>query len=110
MGRTGRRGEPPMSPPFPDIEIGLLAYYRTGAPMRETARVLDLREISDGWENEVYSFALADEASAGTAREELILRIYPGSDALRKSAREFDAMRRLQQVGLTVPLVLWMEL
>src|SRR5439155_15941227 len=70
----------------------------------------DLRAISDGWENEVYSFALAEEAAAGPAREELILRIYPGSDAPRKSAREFDAMGRLHQVGFPVPRMLWLEL
>jgi hypothetical protein len=63
-----------MSLTLPDIERGLLAFYRTGAPMRQTARVRELRRISDGWENEVYSFALADGA-AGAVREELILRI-----------------------------------
>src|ERR1700687_6114902 len=99
-----------MSPLFPEIELGLLAFYQAGAPMHSTAQVLDLRAISDGWENEVYSFALAGEAPDAPAREELILRIYPGSDAPRKSAREFDAMRRLQQVGFPVPRMLWLEL
>jgi aminoglycoside phosphotransferase (APT) family kinase protein len=99
-----------MSLSLPDIQRGLLAFYRTGAPMSRTARVLELREISDGWENEVYSFALAEEASAAPVREDLILRIYPGSNGSRRAAREFDAMRRLRQVGYPVPQVLWLEL
>src|SRR5712691_7342712 len=61
-----------MSLSLTDIQRGLLAFYRTGAPMSQTARALGLHEISDGWENEVYSFALADEAAAGAVREELI--------------------------------------
>ena len=99
-----------MSLSLPDIQRGLLAFYRTGAPMSQTTRVLELREIGDGWENEVYSFALADEASAVPVREDLILRIYSGGDGSRRAAREFDAMRRLRQVGYPVPQVLWLEI
>src|SRR6266849_6573215 len=83
-----------MSLSLPDIQRGLLAFYRTGAPMSQTVRVLELREISDGWENEVYSFALADEASAVPVREELILRIYPGGDGSRRAAREQERLMR----------------
>jgi aminoglycoside phosphotransferase (APT) family kinase protein len=99
-----------MSLSLPDIQRGLLAFYHAGAPMSQTARLLELHEISDGWENEVYSFALADATAAGPAREELILRIYPGNDGPQKAAREFEAMRRLRLVGFPVPQVLWLEL
>jgi aminoglycoside phosphotransferase (APT) family kinase protein len=94
---------------LPDIERSLWAFYRTGAPRSQTVRLSELHEISDGWENEVYSFALAD-AAVDRAREELILRIYPGNDASHKATREFEAMRRLRLVGFPVPQVLWLEL
>src|SRR5579871_3893160 len=99
-----------MSLSLSDIQRSLLAFYRTGAPSSQTTRLLDLREISDGWENEVYSFVRADESAAGAVREELILRIYPGSNAPRRAAREFDAMRRLRQLDFPVPQVFWLEL
>jgi aminoglycoside phosphotransferase (APT) family kinase protein len=98
-----------MSPLLPDIERNLQAFYRQGAPANPTATVHDLQAISGGWENEVYSFALAHSA-AGSVQEELILRIYPGSDAPRKSAREFDAMCRLREVGFPVPEMHRLEL
>jgi aminoglycoside phosphotransferase (APT) family kinase protein len=99
-----------MSSPFAQVEIGLLAYYRRGSPGRSAVQVRDVQAISGGWENEVYSFALVDDARPPQACEELILRIYPGSDAPRKSAREFDAMRRLREVGFPVPRMDWLEL
>jgi aminoglycoside phosphotransferase (APT) family kinase protein len=98
-----------MSPSLPDIERSLHAFYREGTPASSTAIVRDLQAISGGWENEVYSFVLADSAT-GSAQEELILRIYPGSDAPRKSAREFEAMLRLHQICFPVPQMHWLEL
>src|SRR5947209_485046 len=98
-----------MSFPLHEIERSLLAFYRQGAPAIPTATVHDLQAISGGWENEVYSFTLANE-TASTVQEDLILRIYPGTDASRKSAREFDAMCRLREVGFPVPRMYWLEL
>lgn len=97
-----------MSLPLPDIQHGLLAFYHTGAPDNKRTRLLNLREITDGWENEVYSFVRTEEA-AGAVREELILRIYPGSGGPERAAREFEAMRRLRQAGFPVPQVFWLE-
>jgi aminoglycoside phosphotransferase (APT) family kinase protein len=99
-----------MSLPLAGVERGLLTFYRVGPPASPSARIGDLRAISDGWENEVYSFALVDDASAKERRDELILRIYPGSDAARKSAREFSGMRGLHQAGFPVPRMDWLEL
>ena len=106
-----------MSLSLPDIQRGLLAFYRTGTPVSQTVRVLELREISDGWENEVYSFALADEASSVPVHEDLILRIYPGSDASRRAAREQERLMRnashiqsvyavlLERTGIRIPRI-----
>jgi aminoglycoside phosphotransferase (APT) family kinase protein len=89
-----------------EIQSGLLSLYEKA---KERAQIVDLARISDGWENDVYSFALEYEQVDGRQREDLILRIYPGDDAPQKSAREFDAMKQLYTVGYPVPQVLQLE-
>lgn len=84
--------------------LGRLQAYCTRAfPTRAGVQVKDLTCITDGWENEVYAFDLEYEANGASRREGLILRIYPGDDAHVKSAREFQGMRQLHQVGYPVP-------
>ncbi|MBN1642063.1 MAG: phosphotransferase family protein [Anaerolineae bacterium] len=78
-------------------------------PSEEHVRILDLTRISDGWETEVYAFAVERERCGGRARETEILRLYPGADAHDKSGREFHAMAKLHQMGYPVPQVLHLE-
>ena len=93
LRRLGRRSE------------ALETYLRGGVPECQDAEVVDFREISAGWESDVYAFDLARNGS----REPLVLRIYPGQDAGAKAGREFDAVRRLHDVGYAVPAVLRLE-
>ena len=72
----------------------------------ENVQVHDLASISDGWETDVYSFAVEYGKSNERERQDLILRIYPGDDAPQKSAHEFDVMKQLYEVGYPVPQVL----
>jgi aminoglycoside phosphotransferase (APT) family kinase protein len=78
-------------------------------PSAENVEVHGLARISDGWETDVYSFAVEYGKANSRQREELILRIYPGDDASQKSAREFNAMKQLHSVGYPVPQVLLLE-
>ena len=55
--------------------------------------------ITEGWENEVYSFEMHYEHTGRSVREDLILRLYPGMDAAGKSAHEFYTMQRLHKTG-----------
>ncbi len=64
-------------------------------------RVLSIQEISAGWESDVYAF----DAALDGDQERLVLRIYPGNDATRKSALEYEALRALGRVGYPVPAV-----
>jgi aminoglycoside phosphotransferase (APT) family kinase protein len=92
------------------IQSGLLSLCERAFPSREKAQILDLARISDGWETDVYSFTMEYGEAAQRKRENLILRIYPGDDALQKAAAEFKAMKRLYEVGFPVPQVLLLEL
>jgi aminoglycoside phosphotransferase (APT) family kinase protein len=88
-----------------EISSQLLRLYAD----RESAQVLDLARISDGWETDVYSLAVEHGQASGREREELILRLYPGEDAVDKSAREFNAMDKLYHLGYPVPRVIHLE-
>ncbi|MBM3237148.1 phosphotransferase family protein [Candidatus Poribacteria bacterium] len=93
-----------------EIQSGLLSFYERKFPSRKNAQVYSLTQITDGWENEVYSFTIEYEETTERKCEELILRIYPGSDAPQKSVREFNAMKKLHEVGFPVPEVFLLEL
>lgn len=98
-----------MSPTEIEIQSGLLRLYEGRHPRRQNVRILDLARISDGWETEVYSFAVEYSKADDRRREELILRIYPGNDAPAKSAREFNTMVQLHEMGYPVPQVLLLD-
>ena len=68
----------------------------------DAAEVTSLTQLTDGWENEVFAFTL----QTANAERDLILRIYPGNDAVEKAAREFRAMQKLYMRGFPVPEVL----
>lgn len=92
-----------------EIQIGLLSLYKKELPSRKNMRIIDLTRISDGWENDVYSFTVEYEEATEQNREDLILRIYPGDDAVEKSAKEFNAMKQLHEIGYPVPRVYVLE-
>lgn len=84
-----------------DIQNRLLRLYQRESP---TAKIVDFSRITDGWENEVYAFAIESE----TATERMILRIYPGQRASQKAEKEFHVMKQLHAMGMPVPKVLRM--
>ena len=95
---------------MPDgIQARLQAYATNAFPDRQGVRVTDLTRIASGWESEIHSFDLEHGPAGERRREGLILRLYPGDDAERKSMREFHGMRKLREVGYPVPEVLILE-
>jgi aminoglycoside phosphotransferase (APT) family kinase protein len=93
-----------------EIQSKLLSFYEREFPLRENMRISAFTQITDGWENEVYSFTVEYVEAKERKYKDLILRIYPGNDALQKSAREFNAMKKLHAVGFPLPEVLLLEL
>lgn len=91
---------------FTDDEIlqKLSAYYQE----KVHSQVMDITRITEGWETEVYSFTVNHEIDGHAT--ELILRIYPGEDALQKSQKEFNTMSKLYKMGFPVPEVFFLEL
>ena len=99
-----------MCSPENGIQSRLSSFCEKEFPSRENIRISDLARISEGWENEIYSFTIEYQEATERKREDLILRIYPGDDAAEKSAREFRAMKRLHEIGFPVPEVSLLEL
>jgi len=93
-----------------EIQSKLLGFYRERFTSWENTRIADFTKISDGWENEVYSFTVEYGEAGETRHEDLILRIYPGDGAPRKATREFDGMKKLHELGFPVPEVLVLEM
>ncbi|MEA3441729.1 MAG: phosphotransferase family protein [Chloroflexota bacterium] len=91
-----------------NIQRILQSYLTSTYPNRQNLRVQNLREITSGWENEMYAFELF-YGESGQHQESLVLRIYPGDDAYEKAAHEFQSMRTLEQEGFPVPSVSLLE-
>ena len=91
------------------IQNHLQTYCASAFPAKQNLHITNLTSISAGWESDVYSFTLEHQLAGERAREDLVLRVYPGDDARFKSAREFDGMRRLHRAGYPVPEVLVLE-
>lgn len=91
-----------------NVQRKLLSFYKRRHTLHKDIEIHGIRKISDGWENEVYSFRM--EYEKDPEQKDLILRIYPGDYADRKAAREFNGMKKLHELGYPVPEVLILEL
>ncbi len=91
-----------------NIQSSLLDFYKKR--LNEDIEVPVFAKISDGWENELYSFTVACEEGKERRRDDLILRIYLGDGARQKAAREFNGMKKLHELGFPVPEVFTLEL
>ena len=84
-----------------------LEYLQEHWPSGGALTIQEFRAITDGWENEIYSFRMIDHGKG--VCEDLILRIYPGHDGVVKSRWEFDIMGLLRRTGFSVPEVHLLE-
>jgi aminoglycoside phosphotransferase (APT) family kinase protein len=85
-----------------NLHANLRDYYRNQQGYGDAIQISNLVPIQAGWENEMYAF---DLQSDGNQSQALILRIYPGGDAIEKSKREFNNLKRLAGVKFPVPKV-----
>jgi aminoglycoside phosphotransferase (APT) family kinase protein len=89
-----------------DIHTLLQEYYFVHQPVPRKVRVSGVSQIQAGWESDIYAFdLLADDHEPLP----LILRIYPGADALEKSEREYRNLRLLDRAGFPVPKAYLLE-
>ncbi len=88
-----------------EIQSLLQDYYQRTFPERGDTQVLDLTPLTEGWESIIYAFKVTADPQSGSQSQNLILRLYPGTDAQFKSQREFEGMQVLHRLGYPVPRV-----
>ena len=91
------------------IKNQLEDYYRKNFPHYQDAHVSGLFPMNEGWESIIYAYKLFPDKSMGMQPQNLILRIYPGTDAFHKSQQEFTGLQTLYQSGYPVPRVYHLE-
>lgn len=82
-----------------------LDYYARTFPAKLNPQINALRNITTGWESEIYAFDVEHGAATARQQEALILRLFPGHKAGGKAAHEFASMHQLHRVGYPVPQV-----
>jgi len=92
-----------------ELQERMLEFFKIRYPSKKEVKVSNFVKITEGWETEVYSFVLEDRSNNKLHLNDLILRIYPGDNAKKKSAKEFKVMAKLYEVGFPVPRVYYLE-
>lgn len=87
----------------------LRTYLREQFPDWEQLDIIGLTDLSAGWESIIYTLEISFHQDGEPETRSLILRIYPGDDALEKSRHEFHGMHLLHQIGYPVPHVYILE-
>ena len=92
-------------PSLAEIQSGLQTYCEQLFPEKQNLQVQNLISLNVGWESIIYRFDLHSDLTSLRQSETLILRIYPGSDAIEKSQREFEGLQHLYDQRYPVPRV-----
>lgn len=98
-----------MATPERELRAKLSGYLEAQGPFKGHGRVVDLAEIAQGWETEIYSFSLEREVDDETHTKALVLRMYNGEGAEGKSLKEFKAMAKLHELKFPTAKVYHLE-
>ncbi|MFW9965438.1 MAG: phosphotransferase family protein [Candidatus Sifarchaeia archaeon] len=85
------------------------SYLQREYSKRRNLRVVDLIDITSGWETEIRSFNLEWESDDQIIVEPLVIRIFPGKDVEGKAKKEFAFMKELRNLNYPVPTVYIVE-
>lgn len=80
-------------------------YLSIAFPDWNALDVLNVQDITSGWETEIFSFDIQYSESGHEAIKPLIARIYPGAIGADKAKSEFDILQSLAAAGFPVPQV-----
>ena len=87
----------------------LLEYLKKKYPQRKDLKILNLKNITSGWETEIRSFDLEWEESNEVILNPLVIRIFPGNRVEEKAKKEFTFMKELHNLNYPVPTVYLFE-
>jgi aminoglycoside phosphotransferase (APT) family kinase protein len=84
-------------------------HHRRLHPGRGGLTVSELRDITRGWEAELYTYVVEYEEAGRRAREERVIRLFLGNHATRKAADEYKVITRLFEAGFPAPELFHLE-
>ncbi|MFX0056416.1 MAG: phosphotransferase family protein, partial [Candidatus Hermodarchaeota archaeon] len=87
----------------------LESYLRSRMPELLDLQVIQLVEITDGWETEIHAFDVESGKDEERTRDQLVIRMYAGPWAVHKARKEFALLKRLHAAGYPVPTVTLIE-
>jgi aminoglycoside phosphotransferase (APT) family kinase protein len=83
----------------------LLSYLQKSYPNRISLKLKDFKDITSGWETQIFSFDLEWSTKRGKIEEGLIVRVYSPGIGAAKAERESTVMTQLLRVGYPVPRI-----
>lgn len=92
-----------------EISNGLIQFFKDTKPKMQNTKILDLNEISAGWETELYSFKMQYSENDRIKKKKLVIRMYPGDSAKRKLSNEFFIYTNLSKQNYPVPKIHYMS-
>ena len=93
-----------------EISNGLIQFFKDSKLKLLNTKILDLNEISAGWETELYSFEMRYSENDGIKKKKLVIRMYPGDSAERKLTNEFFIYKNLSKQNYPVPKIHYMSI
>ncbi|MFW9958012.1 MAG: phosphotransferase family protein [Candidatus Odinarchaeota archaeon] len=87
----------------------LINYIRQYYSDRYSLQVINLRNITSGWETVIISLDLNWQSNGESHDQGIIARIFPGKGATAKALAEFSKMKQLYNLGYPVPEVYLVE-
>jgi len=85
------------------ISEKLEKYLRRYYPKYKHVNVSDLHSLAKGWETELFSFRFNYEKEEKKIEQQLILRMYPGTEQEEKTKWEYKVLTSLFNAGYPVP-------
>lgn len=91
--------------PGDPAQVRLAEFLRRQYPELEDLKILELSELGEGWETDLYRLKLSGTPNGERESLELVLRLYKGTNPLEKAEKEFSLMTDMARFGIATPRV-----
>ncbi|MBK5114239.1 MAG: phosphotransferase [Candidatus Heimdallarchaeota archaeon] len=92
-----------------EISNGLIRFFNDTKQKLQDTKILDLNEITAGWETELFSFEMQYSENDEIKSKKLVIRMYPGDSAEGKLTNEFFIYTNLSKQNYPVPKIHYMS-
>jgi aminoglycoside phosphotransferase (APT) family kinase protein len=93
-----------------NLQNQLQDYLERLFPLRKELQITKLEKINVGWETEKYSIEISYNEAGEQKQEDLFFRIFMDQQDAEQATREFRIMKKLSEMGFSVPPVFDLKL